>query len=275
MFRRSTLVLLLALICGACAREAQAQRGADAESKRKAEEIGRLAQSEFDRGRESEQQRIARAKYEGEVRINFNPLSDADRAALAPPQEEAARFGAFLSQPDTGLVRLMPREKFEGKLGVRGDGVYYSFAHLTHEYRYGSDLRLEQEHFASSLGGASYGFLFDLGDMALEDVTDETAPVKFLASFEPPSAEPDARKIQSRFQDGYQEGWFVYRQRVPAVVGHTYVVRSVNYHMSDVLVAFRVLRKDEENGSMIMLWKMLRRYPVPQLARSVASKDVP
>jgi hypothetical protein len=48
-------------------------------------------------------------------------------------------------------------------------------------------------------------------------------------------------------------------------------LRSINYSDSDVLVAFRVLRKDTD-GSLIIAWKMLKEYPVPDLARDKAQK---
>lgn len=308
MFRILTTVLLLALACGASAQHAPAQtqqpaanseqlpewykeigdregqaHGAEAKYiesmkangvvRKKVEEINRLAEAEFDRGRESGHERARRAEFELKVGIGFHDLSAEDRATLAPPAEDAAQFASFLSQPDTGLVRLLPRDpkNFNGKLSVRGGGAYYSFAHLVHEYNYGSDIGLEQDYFLAGFAGASYGLLFDLGDLPLADVTTETAPVKLLASFSPPSAEPEARKIQRQlFGNGYQDSWFVYRRSIPAVVGHTYAVRSVDYEMSDVLVAFRVLRKDEENGGVILLWKMLKRFPEPRLESNAA-----
>jgi hypothetical protein len=50
-------------------------------------------------------------------------------------------------------------------------------------------------------------------------------------------------------------------------VGATYILRSIDYSESDVLVAFRVVRRDTD-GSVIIAWKLLRKYAVPQLARN-------
>jgi hypothetical protein len=199
--------------------------------------------------------------------IGFKPLSVEDKTLLAPPDDDVARFGALLAQPDTGLVRLVPRERKEGRAeSIREGGSFYSFAHLVHEYNYGSDVMLEQGLLTAYSVGAGYGFLFDLGELSLEEVTTETEPVKFLATFVPPAAEPEARKIQLQFHHGYQHGWFVYRKRIPAVVGHTYALRSVDYRTSDLLVAFQVLRR-EEDGDLILLWRMLKRFPTPHLGR--------
>jgi hypothetical protein len=279
MVRHLTAVLLIALACGASARQASSQSRqaaprtpAERESRRKAEEIARLAESEFDRGRESEERRAARAEFERGNGLAFTPLSEDDRIALAPPAEDVGRFAAFLSQPDTGLVRLLPREKVERKPGVRGGGAYYSFAHLVHEYAYGSDVALEQGSISTGFAGADFGLIFDLGEMPLEDVTADTEPVRFLATFSPPSAEPEARKIQMQLHYGYQHGWFVYRRLIPAVVGHTYVVRAVHYETSDMLVAFRVIREEEAAGGVILLWKTLKKYAPPELRRDAASR---
>jgi hypothetical protein len=69
---------------------------------------------------------------------------------------------------------------------------------------------------------------------------------------------------------GVHSGDWVYKSRETAEAGHTYALRSVNYETSDVLVAFRVVRKDED-GSMVLLWKLLKKYPKPTLERSVAN----
>ena len=250
-------------------RDALEKERADDEARRKMEEINRVAETEFDRGRESGPERERRAKFELDKRIGFRPLSDADKALLAPPSEDAAQFAAFLSQPGTGLVRLLPRGgiNLNAQLSIRGGGAYYSFAHLVHEYNYGSDIGLERGDFLTGFAGASYGFLLDLGDVPLENVLVETEPVASLASFIPPFAEAEARKIQSQLHSGYRIGGTVYKWRgVRAFAGHTYLLRSVDYRMSDVLVVFRVLRRDEERGDVTLLWKMLERFHTPQLA---------
>ncbi|HST52580.1 MAG TPA: hypothetical protein VLJ61_11270 [Pyrinomonadaceae bacterium] len=310
MIHRATAVLFITLVCGVIASHTSAQqpqapdpqlpeweidnhldpareaerafdrdvariRASTAAAQSKNVEINRLAGEEFDRGRESVRLRSARAQFELTKGISFHELSKADKATLAPSAEDAAQFAYFLSQPDTGLIRLLPRDpnNFNGKLSVRGGGAYYSFAHLVHEYNYGSDIGLEQGNFLTGFAGASYGFISDLGDVPLENLLVEAEPVSSLASFKPPSAEPEARKIQTQLRTGYPVGESVYTRRgVPAVVGHTYLLRSVDYRMSDVLVAFRVVRKDDD-GSVVLLWKMLKKFPEPRLEPDGARRD--
>lgn len=55
------------------------------------------------------------------------------------------------------------------------------------------------------------------------------------------------------------------RSSLPARVNDTYLLRSISYSESDTLVAFRVVRQDED-GSLIIAWKLLKQYPPPDLA---------
>jgi hypothetical protein len=51
------------------------------------------------------------------------------------------------------------------------------------------------------------------------------------------------------------------------VVNNSYVLRSIDYARSDLLVAFRIVRQDSD-GSVVLLWKLLKKYPTPALARA-------
>jgi hypothetical protein len=191
-------------------------------------------------------------------------LREKEAAFLAPDPGDLAKFAVFTTHWDSGVVRIMPREKFGSSLSLREGGSYYSFAGLHHEYHYGVDLSLTQSTFSTGFAGANFGFLTVLGDVPLETVTLESAGVRSLAIYTPPQYEPDARVEQNRFQKNFAEGDLRYVNRVAATVGQSYAVRSINYNESDVLVAFRVVRQDAD-GSLILVWKMLQRYPGPRL----------
>ena len=182
---------------------------------------------------------------------------------LPPSAEDLASFAGFLSQPQTGLIRLLPRETYDGHLTIRGGGAYYSFARLTHEYGYGSDIGLEQGYLSVGFAGADFGFLASLGNMSIDGVTLDDPAVQYLASFAAPTNLSDARVQQQRAGAGFSIGSYRYIDRMNAAQ-NTYVLRSVCYGRSDLLVAFRVTRFDTD-GSMILVWKLLRSFPVPQL----------
>ena len=183
---------------------------------------------------------------------------------LAPSAEDLAAYSEFLKQPDTGMARLLPREKYYQSLLIRGGGAYYSFAKLTNEYGYGSDIELQQGKLQVGFAGADFGFLTSLGDVPIDAVIADQMGVRFLLSFSTPSLEPGARAEQRRASEGFLADGFAYRNSLGASLNTTYALRSINYRISDVLVAFRVTRQDTD-GSLILVWKVLRKFPVPQL----------
>jgi|GraSoiStandDraft_41_1057321.scaffolds.fasta_scaffold953050_2 hypothetical protein len=196
-----------------------------------------------------------------EVESRRVELIALEKKLLAPSEEDRAAYAALLRQPDTGIIRLIPREN---KLTIGGS--YYSFSRLTHEYGYGSDIALEQDYLSVGFAGADYGMLTNLGDLPLEEITLEHPSVRFLSEYVPPGKEPEARSEYRRFSVLSTIDGVPYRNRLSAEVKTTYLLRSINYDRADVLVAFRVVRKDIDR-SVIIVWKLLKRYPVPELAR--------
>jgi hypothetical protein len=183
---------------------------------------------------------------------------------LSPAREDRERFAEFLAQRDTGLIRLLPREKWEHKLSIRGGGAYYHFTGRTHEYGRGSDISLEQGMFGVGFAGAGFGFIAQLGDIPLDEVTGDGEAAQFLSTFAAPTVETKAREQQRMAGAGFQVGALAYKSRVPALADNTYLLRSINYELSDVLVAFRVVRTDAD-GSMTLLWKRLHEFSKPHL----------
>jgi len=201
-------------------------------------------------------------------------LQKLEEQFLAPSEKDRARFADFLKQPDTGLIRLLPREVFDespkkaSPLTVRGGGAYYSFSRLTHEYGYGSDIELQQNYLSVGFAGADYGMMFNLGDVNLDDLTLENPDVQRMAAYVVPSAVREARAEAMRLgQPAAIEGGDGFRSRLPVKVGTTYILRSFDFGRSDVLVAFHVVRKDSD-GSVIIAWKLLKKFPKPELART-------
>lgn len=213
------------------------------------------------------QQQKDRAQIKKEIDALNQQIKQKEVELLAPSQEALKTFAEFIKQPDTGLIRLMPRERYDHKLTIRGGGSYYSFVLRTHEYGRGSDIGLEQNYLKVGFAGADYGFLLNLGDIPIEDVTTETNGVKYLAEYLPPSKEKEVRASFQERSMGIEVDKFVYRSHLPAKVGDTYVVRSINFGTYDCLVVFRVVDEDFD-GSMTIVWKMLKKFPKPELARA-------
>lgn len=223
----------------------------------------------------SAQQQAGRAALADEIRDLRRRLKSAEDAYLAPSSADRAAHEEMLRVAGADLLRLMSCGKFDdgsSMLSVRGGGCYYSFAGLTHEYGYGSDVHLSPGHLSTGFAGADYGLLVSLGDVPLDGVTAGSAGVSPLALHAPPAEESGARLEQRRSIEGFEAGGFLYKSRLPAAVNSTYAVRSVNYPASDVLVAFRVLRRDAD-GSLIVAWKLLKKFEAPKLAQSAAQQE--
>ena len=208
-----------------------------------------------------------------EIEAKRAELAVLEKKILAVADSDRAENEAVLSQPDTGIIRLLPREMYDGAkkrgLSINGGGAFYSFALGKHEYGQGSDIMLEQGDFSGGFAGADYGMLLNLGDVPLDQVVPDHVSVRALLEYMPTSAEPDARKAQRALWQGMDLSGVVFKKRMPAKVSNTYLLRSINFGGYDIAVAFRVTRKDTD-GSMILLFKVLKRFPKPDLERTQA-----
>ncbi len=194
-------------------------------------------------------------------------IGEKEKQLLAIADDEKEKHKEFLQQPETGLVRLLPREKFDGKLNTRGGGAYFSFTRLKHEYGHSTDIALEQGRFSVGFAGANFGFLRSLSDTPIEELTLNHIDIHYAAEFVTPSKEKDARLQYRLFGKGLLIGEALYRTSLDATLDTTYVLRSIDYGNSDVLVIFRAVKKDTD-GSMLLLLKKLKTYEVPKLERT-------
>jgi hypothetical protein len=167
------------------------------------------------------------------------------------------------------VFRLMPREKYDRKLTINGGGAYYSFRLKTSEYGRGSDISLEQNNLKVGFAGADYGFIYDLGTIPLSEVSENTVEANFLLNYKPPAKESEVRNEAQKAYN-YETDGLIYKSRVPDVVGNTYLLRSIDFDDWDILVAFKIIRKDTD-GSLIIFWKVLKQFEKPILIRSEQS----
>jgi hypothetical protein len=208
-----------------------------------------------------------RAQAVREFEDLLGKIQALENRLLGVSDEDKAAFAGFLKQPNTGLIRLLPRDKYDHRLAINGGGAYYSFVRLTHEYGRGADIELSEGSFRVGFVGVNYGFLGFLGDMALDSVSLDHPGVAFLTEFKPPSAEAEVRAVGQKTYNGFQAGDYNYKRSLTAVPEKTYVLRSIDYHEGyDVLIAFHVVRRDAD-GSLVLVWKKLKDFQPPHLER--------
>jgi hypothetical protein len=215
-------------------------------------------------------------------------MTEAHKHLLYPSAEERERFAAFLRQPHTGLVRLLPETDcqedsrvvraenscLEAVPPVPGGGSFYSFASGSHQAGRLADLWLKDGRFRVGFAGENLSIMTALGDVPLEAVSLQSRGADYLSGFAPPGSDADAQRQYERNRAGFRVSGQTYGISAAASENTTYVLRSITYkegdaldkirQPTDVLVSFRVVGKAAD-GSVTILWKVLRRRPGPRL----------
>jgi hypothetical protein len=191
------------------------------------------------------------------------------RLLKASPQDEIA-FVRFLSQPDTGLIRLLPREKYDHtiEMPLRGGGAYYSFNKLSHQASLWSDIKFQDGQLHAGVNDQTLGLITVLGDVPLEDLDSNHPAVKFINQLIVPVNYAEYRDKVVQHRSGFKVDGRVYRSAQPAQLNSTYLLRSTIYDKADTVIALRLIRRDSDGG-VTLLWKILDKLQVKKL------KDVP
>jgi hypothetical protein len=198
-------------------------------------------------------------------------LAVLEKKVLAVADSDREEFASFLSQPQAGIFRLLPREVYAGNtkrgLAHPGGGAFYSFVNSTHESEQGYDIQLYYGNLSVGFAGADYGLLLSMGDTPLDEIVSEHAAVCALLNYSPATAEADARTAHTTLGQGMDLSGVVFKSRLPAKVSNTYLLRSILFEDSDIAVAFRITRQDTD-GSLIIVYKVLKKFPTPKLQRT-------
>ena len=211
-------------------------------------------------------------------------LSKEAKAFLSPPEDLAVTYKEFLKQKNTGLAKLPPRKEKKSQMLVAADnpvahiptrygGASYSFSTRKHDDDLGEEIILDKDIYSYPIlgpafwvsgGGADIGLITKLGNLDLESVTLDCKQASFLVSFLAPTKESAAREYQRMSSSGFYADGAFYKRMTQAEENTTYLLRVIRYDRADVLVAFRTVRK-EPDGSFVILWKMLKKNPIPTL----------
>lgn len=214
---------------------------------------------------------------------------------LSVEKEDQKKFASFLQQTDTGLTKLIiDRGCAESpnvynisedclKYSMPGAGSSFSFREKNYRLHRLSDLTYDGEDFHSS-GILSHAIMTDAGDVALEDISDQKKPLKFLTDFKIADDFEQARQIDQTLSDGIENESLFYSRNIKAKENSTYILRVIAYRGSiyraldglvydeldfddrrDVTVAFRVVRRNAE--SVTILWKIISNQKAPALKK--------
>jgi hypothetical protein len=193
-------------------------------------------------------------------------MSREEKELLRPPAYLKSTYASFLRMSHTGIVRILPKERYNGKLSINGGGSYFSFDRRDQEYGFGSDIGFQDDQFVVGLAGADFGYIVQLGNIAIDGVDINSPELQPLTSIKPPSKDNMARDEYRQSVKGVHVNELYYARKMPAVENMTYGLRSILYNKSDLLVVFRVIKKDSD-GSLVLVWRILKRKLVPTLKR--------
>jgi hypothetical protein len=221
----------------------------------------------------------------GHVFKSERDLNAKERMRLATSPEDREKYAKFLSQPGTGLFRLLPYESrgivtvetlksSNGILPIKGRGAYYSYSKLRHELDGWSEIVLQNGTFQVGFAPRALGFMGLLGDVPLEAVTLNSKEVIYLHQLAPETTYQEIMALDDGSIPGFRAGGMIYSSKMDALTDNTYVLRSTISGKADILVAFRVIRQDDD-GSLHILWKKLASYAVTTLKGKSRKKAAP
>ena len=216
----------------------------------------------------------------------FEPNS-SEKKQLVIDAHDASLFADFLNQRDSGLVRLLPFRsrgrvvsvddpEISRRPGFSLFAATYSFSKRKHGRALNgwqtppllgwAELMLKDGILLGAVMEESVAFMVRLGDIPIESVNLQTEGVAELDGFQPPADRLTANKTYEIGLRGVKVGDFLYSSKIPATVNTTYALRSAMSRRADVLICFRVVRRDSE-GAVTIVWRKLKQYRKPSWDR--------
>jgi hypothetical protein len=151
------------------------------------------------------------------------------------------------------------------------------------------DVRLEKDggNLYAGRANKAIGILTRLGDVPLDSVTLTTPGLSFLTELSPPQTHKELMELIEKSAGGFHVNDFAYSSAGEATLDTTYVMRSIlytrdgywvspnepyyrlrpsslGYDGSDILVAFRIIRRHEDD-SITLVWKRLEKFGKPKI----------
>ncbi|HZG51188.1 MAG TPA: hypothetical protein VEZ40_03540 [Pyrinomonadaceae bacterium] len=280
-------MLLAALVAAGLSGAARAQRVITVPGSReeyeayKAEREAQMMRRQMEREnerfkRESELRRTRRASSA----VPLPParkMTAEHKRRLYPTEAERASLAALLREDGTGLARLLPYTgcvvdpRIVNVAGscvdqippVAGGGSFYSFRAGKHHPAFQADLALRNNLFNAGFMPHTLGLLTTLGDVPLDAVTLHSQALRPFLKLVPAATLAETEQEFKRSRPWLEAPDHAYGPTAPVRANTTYVLRAIAFEPnrskpSDVLVAFRVTRKDAD-GAVTFAWKQLQK----------------
>jgi hypothetical protein len=224
------------------------------------------------------------------------------KAQRSPNPADSDKYKDFLQQKNTGLFKLFPDFHCGSQFVVKVDGncektVQDSYSYSIQKRVYADgvfhDIRLEENRLWLD-GFLSQSLITELGNIPLESVSLQNNYAEFLTNFKPSETNSEARKQFWEIAEKIKFNDFIYGKVVKLNLDATYLARIINYRIddnqlirnrpkdgeskemkpfwvmsvdtkrADIIVAFRIVRIDNDN-SVTILWKQFKERNSPKL----------
>lgn len=157
------------------------------------------------------------------------------------------------------MARGVLNETFSEYSMRSGTGTYYKFTKGPYRPPL---IKIGFSYGELTVGnGHGYGFYTDLGERDLRTV-DKTLPeAHYFLSYKPPRMKSDIPGEIRRLKK-FTIGGSTLMSRVPVKVGHTYLLRSIDFWLIDMAVVLHVLEAAPD-GAITIVWKRLAEFEPP------------
>lgn len=228
------------------------------------------------------------------IRPLYRKPSKKELELVEPGAELFNKHAEFLRQENTGLTKFINDKGCAENTKVvvaSSDCLKYtmpgagsSFSFRTESYRISrlADVTFTDNSFQAG-GNFIHGIFVNIGDVPVEEVTLQTAGLKYLTEFAPETDYEKSKAIDRQLIKGIKQDDFLYRRGLYIAENTTFVLRSIAYNgkymraasgvtyneldfdkRKDVIVAFRIVEKDAD-GNVTILWKVLQEKDAPEL----------
>jgi len=252
----------------------------------------------------AEEQRLKLAALQKYTEALYREPTKKELEAVAPNEELKTKYAEFLRQPNSGLIKLIKDKNCaentkivsadENCLKYSMPGAGNSFSFRKERYRIArlADLTFTGDSFQGT-GFLTHTLLVNIGDVALESVSLQTAGLQYINEFQPEPNYNKGKIIAEKLSEGIEKDNFIYRRGHLAVENSTFVLRSIAYggksfraiqgitynefdfdDRRDITVAFRIVEKDADENVTI-LWKRLSEKKSPKVIWKKKNQKIP
>lgn len=230
------------------------------------------------------------------------PMTSEERKRMAeliaPHPEDLETYKDFLDEDRTGIFRIFPNADCVEKNIVRVGGDCENFVPDRNTFRFRPGATTDDIAFNSdrlmAIGFFRQYLLGNIGDVDLRTLAKGDARLKFIEGFTPGTTVESAREQSRQLRQGISADGVTYSFAVEPKLNSSYVFRIIAYRVgnnvqrrifdsrkdphhpsrlfatlrrdkqTDMLVVFRIIRKDADGNSTI-IWKELDRNDPPEI----------